>query len=243
MNIKQSITRGLMSSFVATALIITPINTYSQVYKKENLEKYVDKVVEKTLSRDIKAFIEIESSWNPDAERYEPQVNDISIGLGQILTTKAKELEAKYSNLPRLGNSIESITRTLKNPTNNIAYASRLFSDLMNVYQTPELAVAAYNAGERAPKMARCQQQLNSIMKTDLKTDGVNGTETRKVVMEFQKKYDLTSDGIIGRETYAKINLLWNQNNPGRDNPVGIIPMNNITPYHVKKFKAALAKY
>src|SRR3989338_3398688 len=53
----------------------------------------------------VNVVIQIESSGNEIAERYERHLNDYSYGLGQLLTITAKDLEERYSDLPMLGES------------------------------------------------------------------------------------------------------------------------------------------
>lgn len=194
------------------------------------LENYVD------------AIIEIESHGNPLAERYEPSLDDWSYGLGQLLTKTAKELEKKYEDLPRLGEGEEEIRNSLFDPVINRAYATRRFNEGLSFYDDPFIAVAAYNSGPLTPRNARCQEQLNELYHTSLKTDGVIGPLSREVLKKFQEKYGLEIDGVLGPQSYKTLQCVWMERNPKKENPKGIIPENKYTPNHVKKFTKALGE-
>src|SRR3989338_4119239 len=103
----------------------------------------------------VNAVIQIESSGNERAERYEAHLDDYSYGLGQLLTRTAKELEARYNDLPRLGESGEEIRKNLFNPDVNRQYIRMIFEEELDFYSDSFLAVAAYNAGHYTPRNAR----------------------------------------------------------------------------------------
>lgn len=44
--------------------------------------------------------------------------------------------------------------------------------------------------------------------------DGIFGSETWNVVWKFQGKYNLSKDGVIGRETMGKLDILFSKENP-----------------------------
>jgi peptidoglycan hydrolase-like protein with peptidoglycan-binding domain len=77
-------------------------------------------------------------------------------------------------------------------------------------------------------------------MGSSLTTDGALGSQTQEVAKQFQKKYGLTADGKVGPATYKKIQEVWTEKNPGKSNPLGIVPINTYTPNHVVKFNSAL---
>jgi hypothetical protein len=194
-----------------------------------------------TINDYIKAIFTIESSNNPRAERFEKHLNDTSYGLGQILTKTAKYYEKKHPTLSRLGETNSEVKESLMCPNINAEYTRFIYQDLLKRYQgDPFLAVAAYNAGPLAPRNARVQQQLNDIYNTNLKTDGSMGKETKSAIRRFQKENGLKVDGILGNNTYKLIQRTWEEKFPGKDNRIGIIPQNNYTPNHVRKFKYIL---
>lgn len=188
----------------------------------------------------INAVVEIESHGNARAERYEKHLDDYSYGLGQLLTRTAKDLEKRYSDLPRLGENANEIKENLFNEETNRAYTTRLFKEELDFYGDAYLAVAAYNSGHLTPRNALCQRQLNELYKTDLKTDGIVGVKTKEIVKKFQKEYGLEGDGKIGRQTYSKLQEVYYSKFPNAEKIKGIVPVNNYTPAHVRKFKSAL---
>src|SRR3990167_4055311 len=171
---------------------------------------------------------------------HEPKLDDYSCGLGQLLTRTAKDIEIRHPELPRIGGSKEDIKNSLFNPEINRAYIGVLFREELNFYKDPYVAVAAYNSGHLTPRNARCQEQLNDIFSVQLNTDGIIGEKSKKTVKQFQRQYDLTDDGIIGPKTYSKLQEVWTSANSGAENPRGVIPKNNYTPNHVRKFREAL---
>ena len=188
----------------------------------------------------INAVIQIESGGNEMAERYERHLNDHSYDLGQLLTKTAKNLKARYNDLPMLGESREEIKENLFNPNINRQYTQRLFEEEFNFYEDPFLALAAYHAGHFAPRNARCQEQLNDIYEKNLTKDGIFGEKTKKVLKIFQEDYELEIDGIFGKQSYEKLQSVWETFYPLSKNSIGIMPKNRTTLRHVEKFKKAL---
>lgn len=211
-----------------------------------SLLKYLDlgkeaRVSDKYTTDDyINAIIEIESNWNERAERYEAHLDDYSCGLGQLLTKTAKDLGARYNDLPRLGDSIDEIRKNLFNSEANRQYTKKLFEEEFDFYENPFLALAAYHAGHFAPRNARCQEQLNDIYGANLAKDGIFGEKSKEVLKRFQEDYELEVDGIFGEQSYEKLQEVWKAFYSQSKNPIGIIPLNNSTPKHLEKFKKAL---
>ncbi len=89
------------------------------------------------------AHIQVESSWNPQAYRSEPQINDASWGLMQLLLKTARSIS---------GNS--SLTASeLLNPETNIDLGTRYIAQQMKRYNNNvDDAIAAYNAGSARRK-------------------------------------------------------------------------------------------
>ncbi|MBS3144822.1 DUF1615 family protein [Candidatus Woesearchaeota archaeon] len=195
----------------------------------------------------VNAIIQIESHGNPKARRYEPHINDTSYGSMQILTQTARVLEKKHEDLPRLGTTPEEIKQSLLQPEINRAYGERLLQDNFAFYGNVSLAVAAYNSGRLAPKNARIQQQLNDLLGTALQLDGDLGRESRRAIVQFQEIYNeenpenlLAVDGKLSDVTYQALQQVWQKNFPTKENPKGIVPQNNRTPYHMQKFMQTL---
>ena len=62
--------------------------------------------------------------------------------------------------------------------------------------------------GSNGSAVKTLQKNLNSLIKAKLTVDGEFGTATYNAVIEFQTKYKLTADGIVGENTRKKINAL-----------------------------------
>ncbi len=123
-------------------------------------------------------------------------------------------------------------------PEINQAYATRLFQLGLERYGTPELAAAAYNSGQLAPRTARAQQMLSDLFYPQwISPDGDNGKATKRIVSEFQKRAGLVEDGIIGDRTFEVMREVWAESFPNEDNPKGAIPKNQYTPGYVEKFR------
>jgi len=81
------------------------------------------------------ATIETESSFNPDAIREEPQINDASYGLMQILYGTAQEVG--YNGTPE----------GLFDPATNILYATKYHQKLFRRFNAWDAVIHAYNEG------------------------------------------------------------------------------------------------
>ena len=64
--------------------------------------------------------------------------------------------------------------------------------------------------GSSGHKVKELQKKLNKILGTDAAVDGDFGPGTDKLVKQFQKKYDLKIDGIVGNYTWKNIELQYN---------------------------------
>lgn len=82
----------------------------------------------------IKGVISAESAWNPTAYRAEPQINDGSTGLMQILLGTARMFQPGIT------------AEQLKDPGVNITIGTRYLRDKLTAHGYPA-AVSAYNAG------------------------------------------------------------------------------------------------
>ena len=193
----------------------------------------------------VDAIIEIESEGNPRATRYEKRLGQWSYGLGQFLIGTAQDVEKKHQELPRLGNTQKEIIESLFNPKINRAYIEAHFQDQYQRYNDSSLAVAAYNAGDFAPRNAWCQQQLCDLYKVRLTLNGLfdkRNSRARDVVKKFQREHKLKADGILGTKTYAALQQAWCTKFPGKYDAFAIIPQNGSTPNHVEKFRTALSE-
>lgn len=203
-----------------------------------------------TIDDYVKAITKIESNNNPKAKRYEKHLNDTSYGLGQILTSTAKELEKKNVNLPALGKNSEEIKNSLCNPDINLQYTRTLYSGLLDKYDgdnyAPGLAVAAYNSGPNTPRNALYQRMLNVYflendrMKEIISEDGHFGKKTRSAVRVYQKENQIPVSGKFDEKTLDSLYRFSDSVGADYSRRKGLTPNNTYTPNHVEKFNREL---
>ena len=190
----------------------------------------VQKDNELDLERLVDSIIQVESSGNPRAIGQAGE-----IGLGQLMPSRARELEARYKNLPRLGKTDEEVKRSLFNSDVNRAYVRAALQEYTRSYPgNLESAVAAYNSGLNSPRTANYQLMLSELTGRNLDYDGSIGPKTREAVKEFQSAHRLKVDGIMGDATKAKIMREY-KDRLKKDPKSGIVPRNGITETYVRK--------
>lgn len=64
--------------------------------------------------------------------------------------------------------------------------------------------------GSTGHKVKELQEKLNKILGTSISIDGDFGMNTDKLVRQFQKKYNLKEDGIVGNYTWKNIEIQYN---------------------------------
>jgi peptidoglycan hydrolase-like protein with peptidoglycan-binding domain len=77
-----------------------------------------------------------------------------------------------------------------------------------NVTRTVTSTSTTLRRGSSGVLVSVLQESLNATIKAGLKVDGDFGPKTESAVKKFQKKYKLTVDGIVGQQTWKKINDL-----------------------------------
>lgn len=70
------------------------------------------------------------------------------------------------------------------------------------------LTAMGYKTGSKGAVVKWVQRRLNEVVEAGLEDDGLFGGGTRKAVIAFQKKYNLTTDGVVGKDTITA--LFWN---------------------------------
>lgn len=105
-------------------------------------------------------------------------------------------------------------TKTNKGKGVTYSYISRR-SDLVAICTPfkveavhPVIAKPTLKVGSKGTQVNYLQQDLNYIMDAKLDVDGHFGILTKKAVMNYQKKYDLSIDGIYGPKSYNKMRSL-----------------------------------
>ncbi len=65
--------------------------------------------------------------------------------------------------------------------------------------------------GSKGKKVKELQNKLNKILNTNISVDGDFGMNTEVIVRQFQKKYKLKEDGVVGNYTWKQIELQYNK--------------------------------
>lgn len=100
----------------------------------------------------INAFISVESGGDPNAYRAEPQINDASYGLMQVLLTTARRISGNPSLTPQ----------QLIDPTTNILIGSQFIRELINRYNgILDDVIASYNAGSAIKSSSDSSKYIN----------------------------------------------------------------------------------
>ena len=87
----------------------------------------------------IKAIIQVESNWKPNATRYEPKIKDTSYGLMQVLLGTGR----------MVANNSKLTAKQLIQPPVNILIGTKYLKQLSDRYKGKlEDIAAAYNAGK-----------------------------------------------------------------------------------------------
>ena len=73
--------------------------------------------------------------------------------------------------------------------------------------QTAAVAAAVLRQGSKGDEVREVQRRLKQWGYYSGSVDGVFGVGTKKAVIAFQKKNGLTTDGIVGKSTYAALGM------------------------------------
>ena len=130
----------------------------------------------------IKAIIESESNWNPNAYRSEPHIKDASWGLMQVLLQTAREVS---------GNSSLTTSELLK-PEVNIDIGTRYIAKQLIRYSgNIKNAISAYNAGT-------ANKNLLGIYANQAYVDKVYSAYKRYKTLSIQTLIPVIAMGTIG---------------------------------------------
>ena len=64
-------------------------------------------------------------------------------------------------------------------------------------------------SGSRGSSVSDLQSKLNLVIGAGLAIDGSFGNATKNAVLIFQRAYGLSADGVVGNQTWAKLNSEW----------------------------------
>jgi len=117
---------------------------------------------------------------------------------------------------------VQRLFESLRQSGHNLSLAQRVaFDDIVGnptAEPTPGTTIhPTVRQGSRGPAVEELQQKLNADGATPpLVADGIFGPLTRVAVVAFQRKYDLSPDGIVGPLTWGKIDELGLASDVGR---------------------------
>jgi len=97
---------------------------------------------------------------------------------------------------------IKNATKRINGGYNGLSDREHHYHRAMSVLDgsyKPQTAPVLLKVGSRGPEVTKVQEALN------LDADGVYGLMTKEAVMYWQRKNDLTEDGIVGPKTYAAL--------------------------------------
>ena len=90
-----------------------------------------------------------------------------------------------------------------------LVISSILFSTEIVAAKTTLDCTKYLKKGSKSEQVRILQQELNKVMKCNLKVDGDFGPATKSCVLSFQKNYSLQQDAIVGPKTCTKLNDLY----------------------------------
>jgi putative chitinase len=97
---------------------------------------------------------------------------------------------------------IKNATKRINGGYNGLSDREHHYHRAMSVLDgsyKPQTAPVLLKVGSKGPEVIKVQEGLN------LDADGVYGLMTKEAVMYWQRKNDLTEDGIVGPKTYAAL--------------------------------------
>ena len=93
----------------------------------------------------------------------------------------------------------------LRNDVNSVLSGSSVTDNSQKTVIKPILAIPTLRYGNIGNNVEYLQNDLNFVMNSGLKCDGIFGIKTKSALRDFQSKYNIQVDGIYGNESYAKM--------------------------------------
>ncbi len=109
--------------------------------------------------------------------------------LSNQITQLHSELEAKDQKIAELQSRVDSYQRALQSPTTNISTAPRI--DKSSI-----IHVTGVSATDLQQALVRAGLDPGPV-------DGRIGKKTKAAVKEFQRRNNLTPDGVVGQKTWS----------------------------------------
>ncbi|WP_347256062.1 N-acetylmuramoyl-L-alanine amidase [Anaerostipes sp. PC18] len=114
-------------------------------------------------------------------------------------TTKKKSLHKKTESAKT---NEKSIIKDLQTACNKQGYSDQKVDGVAGKNTLAGCPTLKYGS---SGEITKCMQQMLNLHGYKLNCDGKFGNETKTQVKKFQKKHELTADGIVGQKTWKKL--------------------------------------
>ena len=138
-----------------------------------------------------------------------PKIPDTN-GIFDGSTEKSVQQFQRIFNLTPDGKVGKSTWYKIKQIYNGVKSLSELYSEGITISEAQRQFPKVLRYGERGTSVSTLQYYLDFLgffydTLPDIDIDGIFGNDTRNAVLAFQKQFDLPADGIVGRQTWYKI--------------------------------------
>ena len=135
-----------------------------------------------------------------------PQTN----GIFDEETRRAVEQFQRIFNLTADGRVGKATWYKIKQIYNGVKSLSELYSEGITISEAQRQFRTVLQSGDSGTDVATLQYYLDFLgffydTLPDIRIDGIFGDETRNAVLAFQQQFGLSQDGIVGRQTWYKI--------------------------------------
>ncbi len=157
----------------------------------------------------------IQRELNRIAANY-PAIPTVPVDLGvfDAATERAVRVFQRVFNLTQDGIVGKNTWYRLKYIYSSVKGLSELYSEGITYSEAERRFSRVLQEGSRGTEVRSLQYYLNFIAffnngLPDIDADGIFGPKTRDAVLAFQRYYGLTQDGIVGRDTWNRIQTVY----------------------------------
>lgn len=138
----------------------------------------------------------------------------VDLGVYDAATERAVRTFQRIFNLTQDGIVGKNTWYRLKNIYNSVKGLSELYSEGITYSEAQRRFSKVLKEGSRGTEVQSLQYYLNFIAffndaLQEIDADGIYGANTRNAVRAFQRYYGLNPDGIAGRDTWNKIQTVY----------------------------------
>lgn len=127
-------------------------------------------------------------------------------------------IDVNYSYTDKIGLSGIENYKPVKQPV-----VKKVSHTVKKINKKAPKAVKLIKNGDRGSSVKKLQQNLNKVG-FKLSTDGIFGNATEHAVRNFQERYDLSVDGLVGKQTQAKLSSVIKAKSKAKTVGKAIIP-------------------